>query len=918
MALFRVWQLGQDPRRRLRQKLVVSGIGLVCLSSAWGKEPSLTAIELYDGPSGAAYVQLTDVLINGKAELRNCATMETGAIDKSQYGKLPKMQMAAGGVLTRGDDGVLRYRTGEGAGLCVLPENVKFEHNAPLSPATIADGADLRGRALAPGTDGSAAAQPLKKGVTLVFISAADTEKADYLLGQRVGTQAGWQNYLAKHPAAPHTDSAKQASASLYIAAGETSLLAYEKSAKTDAPSYGDLNTAKLQLSRAHLVAAGSPGEEKLAGEIHADLLALTERGQAEMGAYKAALAGKTAGIVHLKNAKALAEAVQSVDGTFPPLSKLREAVAMSADAFESAIRAAEKDAAGKNWTGAMSQIQPYLGFAGEEPRLARLIDAAYSTYFVQAQELDATKEWKGAIDAYQHALTVKETSEAKEALKAAQTQFAAAENEAAAKSALDKSKAFEQQKDTISAYEVLATLSQSQQGLVKDDIERLEPAYVLAASQRAKEIAQAYPTIGGIGDERAVEQAYAYLSHAYELSEVDADRQGYQLRMQNLADELAAWFLDRAKHNLQKPLGSGTEIGWAYLREAESYKAANLESVRDQMKMAEPAHSMHSSLSIRVQFRDQTSQRQSEGFASQMESAIAANLDTPGMQVKVIRSSDATQPDLVPDFQIAGDVLEHNISMPPTVESKDSTYIAGVQAVDNPEWNKLNRQYEAAGDELRTAQAALQGAEAKGNKKAIEDANKKVSEIQAKINDLRAKLDGTTKSRTEDIIRPYTYKKTTYDVLNRIVLQFRVDANGQKGEPEQVTMQERKQFVVVSDVKPEDANKVKNEGTLPDREELQNELENRAREELIKKVTAKVTSLPHNIYELAQKRELDGYTDDAAEAYMRFLNVAPQGLVPERLHAEKFLHDQFNFQVFPHDVQGERKPAPALEQAVK
>jgi len=218
----------------------------------------------------------------------------------------------------------------------------------------------------------------------------------------------------------------------------------------------------------------------------------------------------------------------------------------------------------------------------------------------------------------------------------------------------------------------------------------------------------------------------------------------------------------------------------------------------------------------------------------------------------------------------------------------------------------------------LRTAQAALQGAEAKGNKKAIEDANKKVSEIQAKINDLRAKLDATTKSRTEDIIRPYTYKKTTYDVLNRIVLQFRVDANGQKGEPEQVTMQERKQFLVVSEVKAEDANKVKNEGTLPDREELQNELENRAREELIKKVTVKVISLPRSIYELAQKRELDGYKDDAAEAYMRFLNVAPQDLVPERLHAEKFLHDEFNFQVFPHDVQGERKPAPALEQAVK
>ncbi len=298
---------------------------------------------------------------------------------------------------------------------------------------------------------------------------------------------------------------------------------------------------------------------------------------------------------------------------------------------------------------------------------------------------------------------------------------------------------------------------------------------------------------------------------------------------MQNLGDELSAWFLDRAKHSLLKPLGSGTELGWAYLKEAEAYKAANLEAVRDQMKMAEPAHEMHSKLSIRVQFRDQTSQRQSEGFANQMESAIAAGLDTSGMPVKVVRSGDTLRQDVDPDFLIAGDVLEHHIAAPPSVESVESTYIAGVHEIPSDEWNKANRVYESATNELHTAQASLQGAQVKGKKKEVEDANNQVAAAQKKVDDARVNLDSIAKSKTEDIIRPYTYKKTTYDVTNRVVLQFRIDDlfSGQKGEAVQVEAEDKKKFVTLTDVKPEDANGVKSEGSLPDVNELQTQLEN-------------------------------------------------------------------------------------------
>ena len=87
-------------------------------------------------------------------------------------------------------------------------------------------------------------------------------------------------------------------------------------------------------------------------------------------------------------------------------------------------------------------------------------------------------------------------------------------------------------------------------------------------------------------------------------------------------------------------------------------------------MKSADLAHQMHSKLSFRVQFQDQTSQRQSQGFSTQLESAVANGLDTSGLPVRVIRSSDTVREDVEPDFLIAGDVLEHNITLPETVES--------------------------------------------------------------------------------------------------------------------------------------------------------------------------------------------------------------------------------------------------------
>src|SRR5271169_3206113 len=61
------------------------------------KDSSLTAIVLFDGPPGPAYVQITDVELNGKIEVRSCDGVSK--IDKNIYGGLPRVSLAGASSL---------------------------------------------------------------------------------------------------------------------------------------------------------------------------------------------------------------------------------------------------------------------------------------------------------------------------------------------------------------------------------------------------------------------------------------------------------------------------------------------------------------------------------------------------------------------------------------------------------------------------------------------------------------------------------------------------------------------------------------------------------------------------------------------------------------------------------------------------
>lgn len=883
---------------RSQRSFLFKAIALAVLGLGWhapaahAKPASLTAIELYDGPTGAAYVQLGDVLINGKFEMRNCTPFQSAAVDKSTYGKMDKVTLAPGGVLERGTDGVLRYSTGQGQPICLAPDSVKFDHNVPFTLSELADRAALTGTPVAPSSLPAGGLPPLKKGVKLVFVAAPNVELAEFLRAQRAGDIAGWLSYLAKYSASVHNSDAKLALATLYVAAGEASLNTYQKSEATGSPSYSDLKDAKTQADNAKTAYPGLDQTTKLLAEIRAKLSVISDNGRSELSAYQVAFKGHAAGYVHLQNARKLSDAVNGVDSVFLPGQNLHIDVMQASDAFDNALRSAESSVVAKQMDQALEAIAPLRAFKDEEPRVAAVIDAAYGYYLQLGKQFGDAADWQNAIQDYEKAVGAKDTPEAQDALKEAHKQEVMVEDKAAAAKALASSQEFEQQKDAINAFEVLYNLPPSQQALVAGDLQRLQADYVQSAVKAAKDLQKAHDPIRGLGDEIGIEKAYSYLQRAYELSKVDA----YQDTMVILGDDLSGYFVDQAKRYLDKPSGSGTEIGWTYLEEALFYKPSN-QAAHDAKVAASPAHAMHSKLSIRVQFRDQTSQRDSTGFSHQLEDAIITGLEAPTL--KAVRFGETTG-GVEPDFQLAGDVLEHQITETPTIEAKESKYRAGTHDDPSEAWNKANRAYEAAMRQLTTDQSALGGAESKGKKGDIKAVSAKISEDQKAAADAQALADSLPKTVTSDVIRPYQYIRKTIDVRNTIKLQFRIGEtlNGQMGDPIAVEKEDPKQYSMLEDVKADDTEGVKLGGTTPNTRELQTALENAARDELIQKVQLKVQDLPREIYDAGKSREQEENADGAGEYYLRYLSCTTDNGSAERRHAREFLAEKFNMKL--------------------
>ena len=838
-------------RNPLAGILVLAGLGCFAPSAA-AKDIPLTAIELYDGPSGAAYVQLSGVLINGKAEMKDCTSFQAGSIDKSTYGKMGRVLLAAGGILERGNDGVLRYTSGLGQTSCVEPANARFDHGAAYSLSGLADQTLLQGTPINNGSQTPLNAPPIRKGVKLLFVAAPNLELAEFLRAQRAGDMDGWQAYLSRYPATQHSGEAKRSLATLYANAGEQSIQSYDKSVTAALPVYSELKNAKAKADKAHTLASDLPAYLQLEKEIRERLGAITEQGRGELDAYRAALASRSAGYSHLLNARKFSDTLAGIDSFFPPGQALIADVMEDSNAFEAAMQSADGAINAHQFDQAYAFVLPYRSFVEEEARVAAVVDAAYGFHLEAGNKAEQAEDWIGAIKEFKQAASIKDTTEARESQTNAEKQLLIAQDKAAAAKALGASKDLQAQHNMVKAYEILAALPASQQALVADEMKSLEPAYVAAAALEARNLHQAHSPIRGMADEVGIEKAYTLLNNAYTLSENDS----YKDKLDLDANELSAYLLDQAKHYLDKPGGSGTEIGWTYLQEARQYKASNLDAVRDAIVAASPAHAMRSKLSIRVQFRDQTSSRDSQGVAGQLENAIITGLESSGVPVKVVRTGETTA--VEPDFELDGDVLDHHLSVVPTIEPLESEYRSGEEQVPSEAWNRANRNAENAEEDLKTAQARLEGAEAAKKSSEIKEANRDLLIAQKKVQNLHEILDSMPKTVTRDIIRPYTYHKKIINITGVIQLQFRIgdSLSEQRTNLVPISREEHKKDVLLEDVKPEDTKGIKSSGTMTDTSEFMTALENSARDELIVAVRKRVEELPLKIYQSASARE--------------------------------------------------------------
>jgi hypothetical protein len=873
----------------LTRVLVLLLLIVLVVPAVQSKDVSLTAIELYDGPGGAAFVQITGLLINGKAEVRSCAAVTE--INKSNYGKLPKITLTGSvASLERDARGTMTLTRGTDSE-CVVPANLKFEKDESLTPAQLADRALLSGQVLSSSVQGVTSVPAFKPTVKIVFVQAPDAELAEYLRADRARSIEQWQDYLARYPQAAHTDSGKQSLAALLLKDGNDGLNAYRSSASSRAPGYEQLRSAYSRADQAHELVPKNEDASKLRDAVHAELVLIADKIRTELQAYRQALGNHTTGYSHLAVSQKLTEQCLAVDPHFDQATTLRTAVEAETKRVEAAIQSGDSNVAAEHYDEAVAAVSDFRSFADQEPRIAAILDKAYRHHLVAGRADVAGQKWGEAVQQYQKAVSIKPTSEATAALKQAQASLESSNDQAAADNALQQSNAFEQDKKYIEAYEIVANLPASQRALVKDRIHTLEPEYVTAASDEAKRLMDAHNPIQGRADEIGVQQAYAYLQRA---SNLGPDNQNLKLRRDLASETLSDYYVARAKIYLDKPLGSGVGIAWLYLQEAQQYQP-NRDDIRDERTKYSTIHNIRSTLSIKVVFRDQTSRRDSSGFADQLSDAIATGLETTALPVRIVRAADPTPID--PNFQLIGDVLEHRPVAKPSIESFDSEYLVGTRDIPNEEWNRANREYEAAKDELQQAQKTLDAANLHNKKKEIAPAKQAVDDAQKKADEVGRQLDSTPKTKMFDIVKPYSYTKRTIDLSAIVELGFRItDSTGNViASNPSIKKQSVKQFTVLENVKPEDTKGVKPTGTLPDENQFLGDVEIDARSDLIKEVKEKVELLPSKILAEARQRVMDGDTDGSAEAYILYLNSTPDANTSERDEAKKFLHDQFN-----------------------
>ena len=870
------------------RSLCVALLLAVVLPSAWAKDVPITGVLLYPAGGGYGYVQVTGFLVNGKTELRACSG--NGPVDKSVYKNMAKINLATVKTLERMPDGTLMADVGTGPATCVVPGNFKFERDGAMKAAELVDKSEYAGQVLGSNPAGVTALPAMAPGSKFIFGTATDVELAEYLMAERSRTIPAWGVYLSKFTNGAHAGQARVAEVELLVADGSVKLAAYVKTSGSAAPDYDNLKAARERADQALDLVASDAAAMALRESVRQQMKLIADNAAAKLKAFKDQMAAHGPGYPLLVTAKDLSDRVVVVDPKYAPGVTVQNNVANETRALEAAIKAANAQRTSQQYDAAYASVVKYVSFSAEEPRLGEIVRDDYKFHMDKADAEVLQGNWDGAVADLKRAREITPTDESKVALDKAEAGLLTANNKTAAEKAQVRSKTYMDDQDPIGAYEVFANLTPAQQLLVKDDMAALETGYVTATTRKAKDLQAAHTPIRGHADEDAIRQAYDYLQRASELSD-DPD---IGIKLDLVADEISAYYVDLGGKYLDRPLSSGVGVGWAYLTEAQQYRP-NLDAVRDARTRNGAAYQMRSKLSIGVVFRDQTSRRDSAGFADQLQQAFATGLETSGLPAKVVLPGAAGT--IEPNFHFVGEILEHRPIRNAKKETLQSEYRSGSHEIPNPDWNKADQEYEGANLDLQRAQSALAGATAKNNKKMIEDANKNVDRLQATVQTARAKMNALPKTMTDNVVSPYNYTRTTLELKNVVDLSFRIlDANGIViGGPIPVVKGDPKTFTILENIKPDDTKGLKELDSLPDEDQLMTDVEIAARDSMVKAAQEQVQALPGKILTQARAKAASNDLDGAGELYVLYLNCTPAKESPERAEAARFLLANFN-----------------------
>jgi hypothetical protein len=870
--------------------LVVVLVGGASITT-YAKDASLTAVVLFDGPQGAAYVQITEAELNGKIEVRSCDGVPR--LDKNTYNGLPRASLAGASSLQRRADGVLTL-TANGKSVCVVPSNLKFERSVELTPAAAAEQAMIRGTPVS-SSPRDAMIPEFKRGVQLVFIAAPDAEFAAFLRAQRANTVRDWGDFLTRYPSSARRASAQNAIAGFHQQAAEAAFAQYQGSSGAKKQDLAMLRQAWLEAQTASQSSPDYKPSARLMDDIGRELDNLARPDQTRLQAYRKALQDHSPGYSQLSAAKLHVERLLEVWPDYAPLLSLQREIAAEQRKLETTVVNAQVLIAESRYDQAVSSLGPYVAFASEMPRMDAVINAAFQYHYENGQRLAAHQDWEKAIVEFGKAAAIRpDRKDVQAAADSAAVQIEAQRNQQAANTAVLESDEYARQNQFVEAYNVLADLPEKQRALVTSQLAALSHDYIGAAVRRAQKLQESHVPIKNPTDANAALEAYVLWDRASALG----DDPAITVKRDFLSAKISAYYLDQAHRYLQKASGSGAGVGWLYLKQAAHYGIINLDSLKDEMARYEPLYQRQSQLSVGIVFRDQTSRRDSHGFADQLADAITSGLDSSGVPIAVMRNSSAVEEAQQPNFALVGQVLEHRVVKKASLEAPESKYRAGARETKNPAWLQIESNYESAQQQLSSAQHVLADAQAQHKKKqVIADATDAVQQAQKSVEELRHKLEATEQSHVETVVESYHYTKKTVDLTAsaEIEFQFRDRAGNLIGQPADVRKDKHTTTVVLQDVKAEDTEGITNQGVEPDGAQFLTDLEIDSRNTLVKAVRERAAELPAEILQAAKTLAQQGDTDGAAELYVLYLNATPQGASPGRDEAVKFLRDQFN-----------------------